>query len=256
MIIDVLKAKAKAALWHICLSALVAVIAAFIVFHIWFPYPYAEVAGGGELFWLVFWVDLCCGPLLTFVLFNTVKSCRELVIDLGLVVIVQLAALLYGLYSVMLAKPLFLVFESDRFRVVTLADVDPNDLKLVKAQFPLSYFDRPDVIAVRVPKSDEPDFFKSIELSASGVAVAFRPELWVPYTDQKERVLAQAKSLTELKHLRQDSVVRINKAIQKTGLAESNLRYLPMQGRKVADWIVLIDKKSIAVVGFAHVDGF
>lgn len=246
----------KAAFWHICLSALVATIAAFIVFDIWFPYPYAEVSGGSELFWLVFWVDICCGPLLTFVLFNTAKPRGELVIDLGLVVIIQLAALSYGLYSVMLAKPLFLVFEADRFRVVTLADVDPKDLSLVENRFPLSYMNRPSVIGVQVPKSSDPNFFKSVELSVSGVEVAFRPSLWVPYTDQKNIVLASAKSLAELKRSAPDSIELLDRGVRETGLNDDDLRYLPMQGRNATDWVVLLNKETAAVVGFAHVDGF
>lgn len=254
--IGLFKAKTKAALWHVGLSALVAAFAAFAVFSIWFPYPYADVSGGGSLFWLVLWVDLCCGPLLTFVLFSTTKPSRELVMDLGLVVVIQLAALSYGLYSVMLAKPLFLVFEVDRFRVVTFADVDPNDLKIVEAKFPLSYLERPDVISVRVPKTGDPDFFESVELSARGVEVSFRPKLWIPYVDQKDIVLARSKSLSELRHLDQDSIARLNKAVQETGLDERDLRYLPMQGRIVTDWIVLVNKESAAVVGFANIDGF
>lgn len=41
----------------------------------------------GALFGILAAVDLVCGPLLTFVLFNPCKSRRELVLDLGLVIV-------------------------------------------------------------------------------------------------------------------------------------------------------------------------
>ena len=60
----------KAMGWHFGVSALVAAAVAVLVFMVWFPYPYRQLAGGTELFILVMAVDLVCGPLLTLVLFN------------------------------------------------------------------------------------------------------------------------------------------------------------------------------------------
>ena len=37
---------------------------------------------------------------------------------------IQLAALIYGLYSVSLARPVVVAFETDRMNVVTAAEID------------------------------------------------------------------------------------------------------------------------------------
>lgn len=256
LFIDSLNIKAKAAFLHFCLSGLVAAIAAYLVFYIWFPYPFGEVSDGKGLFWLVFWVDLCCGPLLTFVLVNNKKKPRALALDLGLVTVIQLAALVYGLYTVMLAKPMFLVFEVDRFHVVAFADVDRSKLHLAREEYQSVKFLGPSVIAVKVPAPGDADYFESIALTSKGLRVSYRPQLWVPYTDQKDKVLAHAKPLTELKLTDQSSVARLKASVQETGSDESELRFLPMQSRTVADWIVLINKETAEIVGFAHVDGF
>jgi len=62
-------------------------------------------------------VDVILGPLITLTVFNRSKPRSELVRDLTVVGLIQLAALGYGLWTVFVARPVHLVFEYDRFRV-------------------------------------------------------------------------------------------------------------------------------------------
>ena len=114
----------KASAYHLLGSLLVAACAAVLVFRVWYPYPYGQLAGGRELFLLVVAVDVVSGPLLTMVLYNPAKPRAELCRDLGLVVLIQLAALGYGLHVVWQARPLYLVQEVDRFKVLSMPDLD------------------------------------------------------------------------------------------------------------------------------------
>ena len=90
------KNRARAATIHLGLSVLIASGAALLVFAVWYPYPYREISGGRELFTLVVAVDVVLGPLITFVVFDRRKPVRELVRDLSVVVLLQLAALSHG----------------------------------------------------------------------------------------------------------------------------------------------------------------
>ena len=76
-----LRAAIKFFSFHLAISVGVATLAAFFVFGVWYPYPYRELAGGRELFWLVVFVDVICGPILTLVLFNPGKTKKELFFD-------------------------------------------------------------------------------------------------------------------------------------------------------------------------------
>ncbi|WP_309246762.1 hypothetical protein [Ramlibacter montanisoli] len=120
------RARARAAGIHLALSAVVAVLAGLLVFALWYPYPYREISGGRELFLLVVAVDVVLGPLLTFAVFNRAKP--ELRRDLAVIVALQLAGLAYGLWTVQLARPVHMVFEYDRFRVVHRVDI-PAELE-------------------------------------------------------------------------------------------------------------------------------
>lgn len=118
----------KNAGWHLLISLFVAGAAALLVFKIWYPHPYEELTGGLALYKLVVIVDVICGPLLTLVLASPKKSTKERVVDFSLIGAIQLAALLYGLYSVSQARPVVAAFEQDRIMVVTAAEIDYEQL--------------------------------------------------------------------------------------------------------------------------------
>ncbi len=249
--------KAKAALIHFLLSILIASVAAYVFFSIWFPYPYSEVSGGRNLFWIVMGVDVCCGPLLTFVLFSIKKSRKELVLDLGLVAVIQLVALCYGIYTVMLARPVYLVFEVDRMRVIALADVLVEELPFAKPEFKtISLFSGPKIIAAQLPDGNDKDFMRTFDLAMQGMDISSRPQYWIPYSEKIAEILKRAKSLNDLKLKNPQKTSLISVAAKEAGVAEAELVYLPMQSRNFFDWVVLLKEKDAKVVGFVHADGF
>jgi hypothetical protein len=79
-------------------------------------------------FLIVVTVDVILGPLITLAVFNRAKPWTELRRDLVIVALIQLSALGYGLWTVFVARPVHLVFEYDRFRVVHAVEVPPEML--------------------------------------------------------------------------------------------------------------------------------
>lgn len=120
------KDRLKASGIHFGISLVIALLAAALVFGLWYPYPYREISGGRELFFIVVMVDVILGPLITLTVFNRAKPWRELRRDLAIVALIQLSALGYGVWTVFVARPVHLVFEYDRFRVVHAVDVPPE----------------------------------------------------------------------------------------------------------------------------------
>lgn len=248
--------KLKAFFVHLCISIALGIFAAVLVFGAWFPYPYRDISGGWHLFVLVMLVDICCGPLLTFVVFSNKKPRKALSRDLLVIGVIQLAALFYGIYTVSLARPVYLVFEVDRFRIVSVADIEIADLKAAPQALQKLSLVGPKIIAARVPKSGDEDFVQAVELGMQGIEVSFQPKYWQPYEDKKGEVLKRAKSIVDLRQKNPDKVEIISYAVKETGLMESSVGYLPLQGRTQSDWVVFIDLNSLDVVGFANVDGF
>src|SRR5947209_6892165 len=95
----------KASGMHLAWSAGAATLAALLVFAVWYPWPYRQMSGGQQLFLLVVSVDLILGPLLTLTVFNPRKPRKVLLRDLVIIVAFQLSALMYGLHTVYVARP-------------------------------------------------------------------------------------------------------------------------------------------------------
>jgi hypothetical protein len=246
-----------AALVHLTGSLLVAALVAALVFGLWYPYPYRELVGGTELFVLVVVVDVVCGPLLTAVIYNPTKTRRELFTDLSLVVLVQFAALVYGMYTVVQARPIYAVFEVDRFRVVAAADVAQEDWDKAKAPWNAAPWEGPKLIAVRMPSSTK-EKLESISLGMSGKDVSVRPDWWKDWDEKTPTaVLQRAKTLSDLrKKLAAPQQALLDAAIARSGLPPERLRSLPITSFKNTDWVALIDSQTAKPVAYAPVDGF
>ncbi|MDQ0073248.1 hypothetical protein J2W34_005056 [Variovorax boronicumulans] len=251
-----LRAALKAALIHMLGCLLVAIVVAILVFGIWFPYPYNSIEGGRQLFLIAVAVDAVCGPLLTAVIFSPLKKISELTRDISLVVIIQIAALAYGLHIVASARPVFLAFEHDRFRVVSAVEINTHDLPNALPEFQNLSLKGPRLIGVRVPKPGDDDYLSSVEQSLNGVETSLRPKLWRPYSEQEELVKNKLQSLPSLKSRRHENLLAIDAAVGKLSLPEASIGYLPVVGRTRSGWIALVSRNDARVLGFVEVDGF
>lgn len=244
----------RASAIHLGLSLAIALIAALLVFGIWYPYPYREISGGRELFLLVVSVDVILGPLITLAVFNRSKPWSELRRDLAVVVAFQLAALGYGLWTVSLARPVHLVFEIDRFRVVHAVEV-PLEL-LAKTPpgidaFPLM---GPTLLAVR-PFRDSNESVEATMAALQGIPLATRPDLWQPYADAVSRIVGEARPVSVLKTRFADRAAEIDRVLSAAGRSSANVLYLPLVGRK-SFWTVFLDPVTANVVATMPLDPF
>lgn len=246
----------EASTFHLGLSIIVALLAAWVVLQIWFPFPYRILAGGQHLFWLLVGIDVVCGPLLTAVLFNPSKSRQELMLDLSLVALIQVAALGYGLYSIAQARPVVLAFETDRMAVVSAAQIELKDLEQAPAKFQSLSWTGPVLLGTRPPK-DGAEMFDSVQLSLQGFSPALRPGWWQDYEVNRPLAKQRMKKLSDLHTtLSTELQATLDQAIKKTGISLSQLFYLPLVSQKVIDgWTVLLDSNA-NIVGYAAVDGF
>lgn len=251
----------RAAAVHLLLSVAVASGVAALVFGLWFPAPLRELVGGTELFWLIVGVDVVCGPLLTLVVFNPRKPRAELRRDLALVALIQLLALGYGIHTLAHARPVALVHEVDRFRVVTYSDLEEEAIPPAWAQaWSLA---RPRTMGLRAVGTSA-EKMASINASLQGVEPSQRPSWWQDYALSTEHVLKRARPLEELRAGHPGQAALIDAAVERA-LADRQpgesadgaaLRWLPLVSRRVTDWVVLVDPKTARLRGYAHVDGF
>lgn len=249
------KERSQAAGIHLLASLAVASFAAVLVYMVWYPYPYREVAGGNGLFRLIVAVDVVLGPLLTFVVFNRAKPRAELWRDLAVVAMLQLAALGYGLWTVFQARPVYLVHEVDRFRVVTAAEIDPAELPQAKPEFQRLPLHGIRVIGVRKAR-DSDEMLRSIESALAGKDVSAMPGRWQELDgDNQVQIRAQARDLASLRSRAKGTGAALEELIATAGVAPEEVIALPLVGRSY-DWAVVMDRRDLRIIGYLPIDLF
>ena len=246
--------RTRVASLHFCCSLLLAVAVALLVFGLWYPYPYQKISGGMELFIIVMGVDVVLGPLITLIVFNKKKSCRELIGDFSAIAALQIMAVCYGVWVLSEARPVHLAFEIDRFRVIHVADV-PSDLIArtpvgIKA-LPLT---GPTLVAVR-QFADSEEELRATLVALQGISLGARPDLWERYDKAQPRVLAASKSLSNLIQKFPERLEEITQTVRDVGRPLNSVVYLPLVGRKDY-WTVLLDSKTAEVLAFLPLDSF
>lgn len=245
---------ARAAGIHSLCSVLVAALAAWVVFEVWFTYPYRQMSGGSELFLLLVVVDVVCGPLLTFVLFNPKKSRKELWMDLGLVALIQLAALGYGMWTVWQARPLYLVHEVDRYKVISAPDVKAEELDALPVNLKPQFWSGPQTVSIRPPKNAEEHNKVLFEAATGGRDYGARPEFYIPYDGAAAlKSVSRAKQLPVFLEKHPDQQDAARKLALEKGVDLKEWFYLPVIARQ--DWVVVLDQQG-QIQGFLRGDGF
>jgi len=258
-----LQSSAPWALGHLIVSVVIAGLVALLVIGAWFPSPFAEISGGLSLFLLVVAVDVVCGPALTLLLLHPGKSRQALFVDIALISAVQFSALGYGVHTLSEARPIAIVFEVDRFRVVSYADLDTSRPESIPDWVRPWSFQGPRLLGVRAARTAR-EKFESVDASLQGVEPGQRPDWWQDFEINAPEVKQRAKRLELLLAMHPQKVQRIlSAAAQVThGLKQDDtmnpqeLLWLPVVSRKSMDWVAFIDPSNARIRGYVHVDGF
>lgn len=248
-----LKRRLQAAGVHALVCAVIATLAAVLVFGLWFPGVYRSASGGRDLFLLVTGVDVVLGPLLTFAIFNLAKGWRHLRRDLATIGAIQLAALAYGLHTVYLVRPVAMVFEADRFRVVTAADVYQPELAKAPPEYRSLPVSGPWLLGTRTPEPGK-EHNEALFMALRGADIADRPVFWQHYAESAGDAIARSRPLSGLLAHYPLQDVEFKAELRAMGADLSTARFLPLVAR--SDWVVVLDGGSGSILGYLQANGF
>jgi len=247
-----LRRRARAAGLHLLISAAVALGAAALVFGLWYPGIYRVASGGRDLFLLVTSVDVVLGPLLTFAVFNLAKGWKHLRRDLAVIGAVQTAALVYGLHTVYIVRPVAMVFEVDRFRVIAAGDVYLPELPKARPEYRSLPLTGPWLLGTRVPAPGD-EHNDAIFMGVNGIDRANRPPFWQPYVESVPVALAKSRPLSVLLAYYPQRAAEFRAAVHEMKVDDATARFLPLAAR--GDWVVVLDANG-ALAGYLKADGF
>lgn len=224
---------------HLAISILVMLTLGLILASTWYPPVYARSVGGLDLIGILAGVDACLGPLLTLVVWNVKKP--SLKFDLAVIVMFQLAGLSYGMYTIFLARPVYMVFATDRFELVRAVDIPTEELaKVTRDEFKSLPLTGPRTVAAKRP--DEVGERMRILSSAltGGADLANLPQHYLPYADRAADAASKGMPIAKLMERDAETRHRLAASMESGALQPAKLKYLPLQAKK-RDQTVLID---------------
>src|ERR1700741_2187941 len=100
----------------------------------WYRWPGWYLAGALRVLVIVAIVDVGLGPTLTLIVANPRKLRRALARDIGIIVAVQVVALIYGATTLWQGRPLYYTFSVNRLELVQASDIDASEAALGRRQ--------------------------------------------------------------------------------------------------------------------------
>lgn len=249
-----LKSSLRPAAIHLIGGVVAASAIAILLFFIWFPWPYDEFSGGRNLFLMLIGVDVVCGPLLTLVLITEKKSKKLLVLDISLVLLIQVAAMTYGLHIAWQARPIYLVAEIDRFKAITKGELSDSDIQKLPPDLRSNFWKQPMVVGIRPPVSIEEKNRVLFDSVKGGRDYAERPEFYVTYDELvAKKSFAAGRNIADFIQKYPALAKWATEYSDRIKIPISEIRYLPIVARE--DWIAILDQNGY-IVEFLKGEGF
>jgi hypothetical protein len=214
----------KAAAIHLSLSLAVGIAAFSLLYFVYYPRHLFSAAGADRLVMILLAVDVIIGPFLTLAVYKQGKWGMKF--DLAVIGLLQLGALIYGLYIMWQSRPVFVVAVVDRIELVYASHITQADLdKAERPEYRKMPLFGPKWVSVRERKGDE--VLEVVDSALKGRDVQYFPKFYVPWGEDVSKTLeTHAISLEKVPGMSRDA---IEAALNRAGRDRGYL--LPVQGR-------------------------
>lgn len=225
---------------HLLLSFLVALLVIGLVFFIWYPSPLSTAVGVTHIFLMLLVIDVILGPLLGLLVYKEGK--KTLKFDLSVIILIQIVALCYGVFSIEQGRPAWLVYNVDRFELVRKNELINTNIQQARPQFQQPSWFKPQYVATEFAKDIQQRNDEMFAEVLGGISIAQRPERYVELTQAKTQIQQRALPLVELQQY--NPKTDVEKILAKYPKANA---WLPLKANAV-DMVVLVNKESASII--------
>lgn len=235
----VMSKRLKFFLSHLTISFGIALCIVSLVFFVWYPSPLAQAVGVTHIFLMLLTIDVIIGPILGFIVYKEGK--KTLKMDLTVIILLQIAALGFGIYSIEQGRPAWIAYTVDRFELIKKNEVFEYNITKALPQYQHVSWFKPQFVGVQFAKDSETrndDMFAEL----AGVSIAQKPERYVPLDKVKKQIQQHAQNLDALNQF--NDKASVEKTLSKYPQATA---FIPLKAN-VIDMTVLINKEKGEVV--------
>jgi len=234
---------------HFALSVMIFLTLVAIMVFFWFPGELFLIDGGLQGLKLVAIIDLILGPALTLVLWNTKKP--ELLFDVSVVAMFQIAALAYGFVTTYDQRTVAMVFAERTFVSLSNADLQKSSEILIEKEItpvPLSKFKAGRPVVVMAPPLDKDTFGQYLEDVMNGYPEAFqRNDQYMDLADGRDGMKKGALDKQDLEQL--GWYEQVQQEVQAKGFDKETLEFYKFKTR-YASGVAMFDTAALQIVDY------
>ena len=234
----------RAAAIHLAICVFVGLALLALFWFVWYPSPLFKAVGGDEIFMLLLAVDVVLGPLLTLVVFKAGK--KSLKFDLAVIGLLQVAALGYGVWTLLAGRPVYVAGLGAKFAVVQANEVEAAELKTANQSLP---WWGPHWVGTR-QATDKAERERIMFSALGGADYGHFPQHHVPLEAMRDELLKEAKPIAELRKRNAAQGDALTAWLAARGHTDQSVVFQGLRARS-QDMAVILDAKTAAVVGIA-----
>jgi hypothetical protein len=189
---------------------------------------------------LVIGVDMCIGPLATLIIFNPEKRRNLLLLDLSVIAILQVSALVYGLYATYEGRPVYVAYGQGYFVAVSANQLDEGMLKAASnPEYKTLPVFGPRWVGTKEPEDAKEKSDMNFNLGMTGMGIHYLPKYYVGLAAVEADMARQAKPIRQLREQHPDAKSMIDHALAKAGYAETDVGFVPLKARQKMLTVIL-----------------
>jgi hypothetical protein len=230
-----MKFRLKAFGLHLAASASALSLILGLLYLGWYHWPGWRLTDVTPVVTVLIGVDLVLGPLMTLIIANGKKSRRELTRDVGIIVAVQLCALIYGSTALWNGRPLYYAFSESELQLVQAYDINSDEAALGRQKNPSlapHWYSLPRWIWAPLPQN--PEESNKIVLDATlgkGDDVTSMPRYFKPWDQGLPALRDQLKKVDDVAYFSKGEKKKLKELLQASGLPSDQPNAMPLTGR-------------------------
>jgi hypothetical protein len=217
----------------------------------WYRWPGWRLADAAQVVAVLIGVDLVIGPLITFVIASNSKARHVLARDIGIIVAVQVCALIYGATSLWNGRPLYYAFSVNVLQQVQAYDIDAAEADLGRQKNPglaPHWYSTPRWIWAPLPQDPE-EAQKIVNGTITGADdVISMPRYFKPWEQGLPSLREQLKKVDDLAYFSRGEKKKLKEHLQAAGFSTDQMNTMPLTGRG-KPLLAVFDLANLKIVG-------
>jgi hypothetical protein len=246
-----MKFRLKAFSLHLLGSASALTLILGTLYFGWYRWPGWYLAEATPVVAVLVGVDLVIGPLLTFVIASNRKSRRELTRDIGIIVAVQVLALIYGTTSLWNGRPLYYAYSETVLQLVQAYEINASEAELGRKQNAVlapHWYSLPRWIWAPLP-SDPEEAQKLITAVLSGSDdVISMPRYFKRWDEGLPTLRERLKKVDDVPYFSPGDKKKLKERLQAAGLSTDQLNTMTFTG-KGSPLLAVFDLANLEIIG-------